>query len=241
MKTLGIAMGSLACAAATSAFAQSPPVDPLNPPPVQSEGPRDVGDVLTAPMRAPRNALELGVDAGYTQGFGSAVSDPRVGAGAGGTLGISLDDRLAPRWSFGVSGQYQGYGSSGRQGSAATLRGATAGIHGTYHFMPYDRLDPHLSIGAGYRLFAESPEVSGPTTLTHGVELGKVEVGLDVRPSENVAISPVVGVDVDLFRWRAGGPAASALPSNGAVSTFVFAGVKGRFDLGGARESKPAP
>ncbi len=80
-------------------------------------------------MRAPSKAFELGLEAGYTQGFGRDTSDPRVGAGAGGTLGLSLDDRINPHWSVGVSGQYQGYGSSGRQASAATLRGATADIH----------------------------------------------------------------------------------------------------------------
>jgi hypothetical protein len=241
MKTIGIAMGLLACAVATSASAQSSPQDPLNPPPPLPTQPRDVADTLTAPVRAPRNALELGVDLGYTQGFGAMVSDPRVGAGAGGTVGVSLDDRIDPRWSIGVSGQYQGYGSSGRLGSTATLRGATGGLHGTYHFMPYERLDPHLTFGAGYRLFVESPQGDAPSTLTHGLELGKVEVGLDVRPSENVAISPVLGVDVDLFRWRTGGPEDTGLPSNGGVSTFVFAGLKGRFDLGGSRESKPLP
>ncbi len=238
MKVVGIAMGSLACAVATAAFAQSAPPVSLNPAP---QAPRDVGDVLTAPVRAPRNALELGVDLGFAQGFGSVVTDPRVGAGPGATAGVSLDDRVAPRWSFGLNGEYQGYSSSGRQGGGASLRGATAGVHATYHFTPYDRVDPHVSFGAGYRLFVESPAGDAPATLTHGVELGKVELGLDVRPTESVAIAPVVGVDVDVFRWRTGGPAAMALPGNGAVSAFLFAGVKGRFDLGGSRESKPVP
>jgi hypothetical protein len=233
MKTLGIAVGALACAAAGSAFAQSPP-NVLNPPPAPSEG----GEVPRAPVRAPAKAFELGVEAGYTQGFGSVTSDPRVGAGPGGAVGINLGYRADPHWSVGVGGQYQGYGSSGT--GASTLRGVTADVRGAYHVSPYNRVDPYVALGAGYRLFAESPAGNAPTTLTHGIELGKVEVGLDVRTGESVAISPVLGVDLDLFRWRGGGAVAAPL-GNGTLGTFVFAGVQGRFDVGGTRESRPAP
>ena len=244
MKTAWIAAGALVCVAPGSAFAETPVViDPpvvVNPPVVVPPGepPRDLGAM--APLRAPNKALELGVEAGYTQGFGSSTSDARVGAGAGGTIGVSVDDRIHPRWSFGVRGQYQGYGSSGRLSSPASLRGVTADIHGTYHLSPYERLDPHVTIGTGYRLFVESPAGSAPSAFTHGLELGKVEVGLDVRPSESVAISPVIGADVDLFVWRTGGAGASPL-GNTSVNAFVFAGVRGRFDVGGPREGKPVP
>src|SRR5262249_8089986 len=136
MKTIGIAGGALVCAATTSAFAQSPPPSTeMAPPsepalPAPSEAPREVGNVLTAPVRAPNAAFELGVEAGYTQGFGSITSDRRVGAGPGGTVGVSLDDRINPRWSIGVSGQYQAYGFSGARTNTATLRGTTVDIQG---------------------------------------------------------------------------------------------------------------
>jgi hypothetical protein len=120
------------------------------------------------------------------------------------------------------------------------LRGGTADIHGTYHLLPYSRVDPVVTLGAGYRLFAESPAGNAPTTLTHGLELGKVEVGLDVRPTSSVAISPTIGVDVNLLLLRAGSAPEVASLRGGVVNTFVFAGVKGRFDVGGTRESQPA-
>src|SRR5262245_60401562 len=134
MKTIGIAAGALVCAATTSALAQSPP--PSSPPPetapppepmlpAPSEAPREAGDVLTAPVRAPNAALELGVEAGFTQGFGRVTSDRRVGAGPGGTVGVSVDDRINPRWSIGVGGQYQAYSFSGARMRTATLRGTT--------------------------------------------------------------------------------------------------------------------
>jgi outer membrane protein W len=237
MKTLGIAVGALACAAATSAFAQSPPLGTVNTPPASSEA----ADVLTAPVRAPAKAFELGVEAGYTQGFGSVVGDPRVGAGPGGTLGVSLGYRVDPHWSVGWGGQLQGYGSSGAQANGATLRGVTSEVRGAYHLAPYRRFDPYVSLGAGYRLFVDSPAGNAPSTLWHGLEVGKAEVGLDVRASEGVAISPVLGVDLNLFPWRAGGGPWTAPPSPSGLNTFVFAGIQGRFDVGGTRESRPAP
>jgi outer membrane protein W len=237
MKTSGIAAGALAFATATSAFAQITPANP--PPPTLGEASRDVADVLTAPVRAPKRAYELGVEAGYTQGFGSATSDRRVGAGPGGTVGVSAGYRVDPRWAVGMGAQYQGY--SGTQANAGTLRGVTADVHGTYHLSPYNRVDPYVTFGAGYRLFTQTPAGNAKATLTHALELGKVEFGVDVRPSESVAISPVVGVDLNLFMWRAGAPVETASLTTRAVNAFVFAGVKGRFDLGGTRESKPAP
>jgi hypothetical protein len=154
---------------------------------------------------------------------------------------VTLDDRINPRWSFGVNAHYEGYGSSARQDTQATLQGMTAGIHATYHATPYSRVDPHLTFGAGWRLLAESPVGPGPTTFDGGIELGKIEVGIDLRPAESFAVSPVLGADLNLFAWRLGGGEMAAPPLGTSLNAFVFAGVQARFDLGGAREERPLP
>ena len=206
---------------------------------------RDIGGYMSAPVRAPRNAVELGVDAGYTQGFGNINRGRGIGdvAGAGGTIGATIGYRIDPRWSVGASGQYQGFGSAmmpvGGAPSNVTVRGATAGIQGTYHIRPYNRVDPYLTVGTGYRVLIESPSGNQPSMFTHGLELAKLEVGLDVRPTDSVAVSPVIGADLNMFMWRGGGGAEVASLTNRSVNTFVFAGVKGRFDLGGTRERSP--
>jgi hypothetical protein len=198
-------------------------------------------DVLGAPVRAPNGAFEIGVDAGYAQGFGNVSPGRGVGevAGAGGTLGLHLGYRLDPHWYVGAAGQYQGYGTSNVRGNVGTVRGATAGIEGSYHMQPYSRLDPFVTLGTGYRALIESPPGTAPNTVTHGLELGRVEVGLDVRPSESVAIAPVIGADVNMFMWRTGGGAETAPLTGKGINTFVFAGLKGRFDIGGSREARP--
>jgi hypothetical protein len=123
----------------------------------------------------------------------------------------------------------------------ATLRGLTVDVGGAIHLAPFDRVDPQIRVSSGYRIFAESPAGNAPTTLTHGIEIGKVEVGLDVRASENIAVAPVIGIDLNVFPWLTGGALAAQPPSGRGVSTFVFAGVEGRFDIGGVRVERPAP
>jgi hypothetical protein len=240
MKTMGIAAAALAGAVVTPAFAQTstPPVTGTTPPGLADE----VRDVMRARVPAPSRAFEIGVDAGYTQGFGSVYSGRGVGevAGAGGTLGLSLGYRFNPRWSMAVTGQYQGYASGIAMPSGGSVRGALAGVQTTVHVEPYDRVDPFVTVGAGYRALIESPPGSAPASVTHGLELGRIEVGLDVRPNESVAIAPVLGADLNMFMWRSGGGTETAPFTSRTFSAFVFAGVNGRFDLGGARQSQPA-
>lgn len=268
MNKIGIAAGALALvsAAATPASAQTTttPSSPAAPPsattppstantppsatttpPVTATTPesgRDVRGYMSAPVRAPNKAFELGLDAGYTQGFGNIGGGrgaPDVG-GAGGTFGLSLGYRINPSWSVAATGQYQGFGTTGTAPNTTTVRGATAGVQGTYHISPYNRLNPFVTVGTGYRAIMESPAGNVPMSVTHGFELGKVEVGLELRPTESIAVAPVIGADLNYFVWRTGGGTETATLTDRGVNAFVFAGVKGRFDIGGSRESRPA-
>lgn len=234
MRTIGLGVFALALSTAAPAFAQGTP-----PPPPGAMEP--VADVARGPIRAPRGAFEVGVEAGYTQGFGSVSRGRGVGdvAGAGGMVGLAAGARLNPRWSLTGRVGLEGYGASDAIARGTSVRGGSAGISGTFHASPYERLDPTITLGTGYRALVEAPAGTAPNTITHGFELGRLEVGLDVRASESVAISPVVGADLSMFMWRTGGGAETAALTNKTLSTFVFAGVKGRFDLGGTRESKP--
>jgi hypothetical protein len=77
------------------------------------------------------------------------------------------------------------------------------------------------------------------STLTHGFQLGKVQLGVDIRPSESIAIAPVLGADLDMFMWKkAPRTGRTEEITNRGVSGFVFAGVRGRFDVGGTRVTR---
>ena len=189
-------------------------------------------------IRGPRQALELGADLGYTQGFGSTHRGNPVSslAGPGVSAGLDVGYRISPELSIGATGRYQAFNTPEGMETGARSSGVTAGIEATIHARPYSRVDPWLSLGTGYRMIWNSPE-NGDSTMTHGFELGRVELGLDLRPSSEVSVSPVIGADLNLLPWQsAPGSANASLPEK-QLNTFIYAGVKGRFDIGGNRET----
>jgi hypothetical protein len=192
------------------------------------------------PLTAPKEAFEIDVNTGYTQGFG-AISGQRGGAvsdvARGGIgVGLGLGYRATPELAVGVTGQYQELAPAAAQSTGTRVRGAALGVEGKVHFRPYERVDPWLSVGTGYRMLWIAPQGPGNNLLQHGFELARGQVGLDVRVSPDIALGPVVGGDVNLFTTRnPEGPEGNAMIPDKRVSTFLFAGVQGRFDLGGRR------
>lgn len=154
--------------------------------------------------------------------------------GLGASLGLAY--RASPSASFGLIGSYSMQDAAG----GATLRSATAGLDATYHAAPFRRLDPFVSIGAGYRLTWDHPGGKLADTLSHGFQLARAAVGLDVRLSKSIAIAPTIGGDVNMFLWRNMKGEPTETIRNPKVNAYLFAGVSGRFDLGGARE-RPMP
>lgn len=227
MKIIGIAAGALALLGiATPVFAQTAVVE---------------REVVATPLLAPRKAFELGLDMGFAQGFGPVDSKRGVSdlANGGMGLGLSLGYRASPGFSIAATGQLQGLNASNTVPSGTMVRGATAGVEATFHTAPFERADPWMSLGAGYRILGEVPgDNTKSTMLTHGFELGKLAVGVDVRPSESVALAPMIGADLNMFVWQNEAGARPGPITNRGVSTFVFAGVRGRFDIGGARVPK---
>jgi outer membrane protein OmpA-like peptidoglycan-associated protein len=107
--------------------------------------------------------------------------------------------------------------------------------------MPYTRTDPFITLGAGYRMLWEVPR-EGASVLTHGFELARASVGVDIRMTEDIAVAPVIGADLTLPLWQDvhNGTSNQSI-SDPRVSTFIFAGIQGRFDLAGTRESGRPP
>jgi hypothetical protein len=100
-----------------------------------------------------------------------------------------------------------------------------------YHLDPQVRVDPWLELGTGYRVLWE-PLPGADTVVTHGLQLGRARIGLDLR-GESVAIAPFIGADLTTFLWQdLGSNEAIASPR---LSTFVFAGIQGRLDVGGEK------
>lgn len=228
---LGAAMTATALAGAQPPESQPSTYQPqpLYPVPSAEEASR-------GPIPAARNAFEITVGSGYTQGFGmlkSGVGLPSV-ATAGLGIDLGLGYRIDPSWAVLWSGEYQELVAE----RANAVRGFTTSLAGQYHFRPAQRVDPWVEVGAGYRFLWENPSF-GPTILSHGWQLARVRAGVDLRADEHVAFGPYVGADATMFLFQDGGDVATTI-SDPRLSTFIFAGVQGRFDVGGSTRASRA-
>lgn len=195
------------------------------------------------PLASRRDAFEIDVNTGYSRGFGGiskrpgdALSDVTRG-GVG--VGLGFNYRATPELAVGLNGQYQGLSAAPEQPTGTQVRGAAVGVEAKLHIRPYDRLDPWVGLGTGYRMLWVAPEGANNNVLNHGFQLARAQVGLDVRVSRDIALGPVIGGDVDLFLWRnPEGPTGNQPITDRRVSTFLFAGVQGRFDVGGERVNR---
>jgi hypothetical protein len=105
-------------------------------------------------------------------------------------------------------------------------------VQADWHFLPGgSQLDPWISLGSGWRGYWIAQNAG--TTSIQGMELAKLQVGLDYRIDRAISISPVVGADLSTF-FTQSTPEESGFHNLASphVNTFVFAGVMGRFDLG---------
>jgi outer membrane protein OmpA-like peptidoglycan-associated protein len=189
---------------------------------------------LAQHLRAPSQALELKVGTGYTQGIGMLTPSRTLADASGAGIGASvdIDYRLNHRWSIGGEGQFQEFGAE--QNSSARGLAFTGGV--TYHFNPVVRGDPWLRLGTGFRIFYDNNPTGqqGVHWLRDGFDVVSAKVGYDVRVSEDVAIAPVIGADLNLFIWDNG---IGQTTTSAQPATFIYAGLQGRFDIGGEQEA----
>lgn len=199
-------------------------------------------ETITGPVNAPRNAAEIGVGLGYSQPAGNltrrggdAVADIARG---GGEVNAEVGYRIDSHWLVGLYGGYGQYHAPGGT-SSDIVNTANGGIQGQYHIMPFQRVDPWISLGVGYRGFFTTPD-NGATRALHGLQLARARVGVDYRVSETVALGPVIGMDLTMFTSEhvpgAGGQLAAVGSDNVTVTPFFFAGIGGKFDIGSERE-----
>ena len=193
--------------------------------------------------RAPENAFEIGLGGGYTQGFGGIDTGLKVQdlSHAGFAPELTLGWRATPGVMVGISGQYQEFKADNDLARGTNTRGFSAGIDAQFHGAPYVALDPWVGIGAGYRALYLTPDGADNNSTLTGFQLAKVRVGADVRVSDSVALGPVIGADLNMFVWRnPEGATGNIELANKRLNTFVFAGLQGRFDLGGSRVQQTA-
>jgi hypothetical protein len=193
---------------------------------------------MKRPVRAPKDAFELGATAAYSQ----ALASPAPGFGttdltkAGGAFGIQVGYRFVPEFALHLFGQYNEFAPGNALSGDAATRGGTAGISGTFHILPYQRVDPWVRVGSAYRMLWVTGTGAVDATW-HGFEWGRLDIGADLRTSEDVSIGPMVGVGLSEFIWRnPSGDVGDVEIQNKRVAPYIYAGMEARFDIGGIRQ-----
>ncbi|UQA63431.1 hypothetical protein [Polyangium aurulentum] len=220
-RKMGIALAAFAFAAAGASTASA-----------QTAYDGDVDQPGT--MRGPVGAIELQLNTGYAQTFGPSLdvnlAPDRSISGGGIGAGLGLAYRANPFFSFGLVGGYSQVGGD----EEASIRGANVGVDATIHTTPYSRLDPYISVGSGYKM-AWSAATGRDDVMFHGFQVVRLNLGLDVRLNDSIALAPTVGGDLSTFMWRSEDGGDNEAIENMRVNPSVFAGINGRFDLGGTR------
>jgi hypothetical protein len=195
----------------------------------------DLSGALDRAVSPTRTALEVALGVGYTQGVGGAGAAGNVEdiTGAGGSLEAQIGVRLIPSLAVGMYGTYARFRHGDAFADGSNAQAITAGIQATWHARPARSLDPWISLGTGWRGLWLSP-AGVPSSSLQGIELARLQLGVDYRLSPRFAVSPVIGASASLF------VAQDSVTTNGLMALhdnrlnlYGFTGLVGRFDVGG--------
>jgi len=186
------------------------------------------------PPPAASRTWEIGFGLGYSQGVGDIGDNaPTLNdlTHAGGELQLNIGYRIDRNWMVGLYGSVGRYslGSDTPDGSLAWS--GTAGVQANYHVIPDGRWDPWIGLGSGWHGYWIQKHENG-TDSRHGLDLARLQVGVDYRVSEVVSVSPYIGASATMFLTQQLNHETSfSNISNPNVNFFFFGGVMGRFDI----------
>jgi len=154
----------------------------------QADSVEDSGD-FDHHVAAPENNVELSVATGYTQGAGPVAgnrSHLEDLSGPGGAVALAAAYRIDPTFSVGAYGTFAKYDNGDQLDNNTDVLGASAGLEGIAHLRPERSIDPWVSVGAGWKGLWLNP-TSGKATSLQGLELARVQIGVDYRVSPEVS------------------------------------------------------
>ena len=194
----------------------------------------NLSGALDRELPAVGTAVEAVVGGGYMQGAGGAgdIGSVEDVTGAGGGLELQVGARVLPWLAVGVYGTLARFSRGDELAEGTRVRAATAGVQAVWHTRPSRSLDPWISLGAGWRGLWLTPSGESASSL-QGVELARVQLGIDYRFTRWLAIAPVIGASVTMFLAQntAATEDLMSLDDN-RVNFYGFTGVVGRFDVG---------
>jgi hypothetical protein len=220
---LSVVAGAIAVAGDASADSES-----LNPDAF------DLSGALDRPVPPTRGRLEIGVAGGYTQGAGGAgmIGNIEDVAGPGGTVELQLGYRASPQFSAGLYGAVARFRHGDAIGDGSRASGATAGVQVVFHNSDTRSIDPWVSVGVGWRGLWVN-RIGAPASSMQGIELLRLQLGIDYRLSPRFAVAPAISASLSMFLVEnAVMPGDFTVVQDKRLNLYGFAGVLGRFDLG---------
>ena len=186
-------------------------------------------------MPAISNALEIAIGGGYMRSAGDignnmAAVDELTEDGGG--ADVSIGYRMTPNLAIGVYGTLSGYDVGTKALPTTDLAiGATLGVKADWHFRPTMQVDPWVSIGAGWRGLWLGNDDETERAL-HGIEMTRVQIGVDYRVTPTFALAPYLGASATMFLAEdtMATNGYDAIASNDVNWSFT-AGLLGRFDF----------
>lgn len=189
------------------------------------------GDEYVAPAK---DAVEIAIATGYAQGVGKTggdMADLDDLSGPGGAVQLELGYRVIPHLSLGAYGTFSLHDNGDAVEDTTDILGATAGVQAAWHFRPDTSIDPWVKLGTGWKGLWLSPE-NGKNTSLQGLELARLQVGVDYRITPEVAIAPVVGGSLGMFISQDSPMTTEYTELDGKEVNFTgFAGLAGTFDI----------
>jgi hypothetical protein len=237
MKGSILTVAAVLAGAAQPALAQQGDVGVMEPSYTQRESEVSASPVRRSSAGGPSNAFEIGLGIGYSQGVGDiggnspTLTDLTHG---GGEVQLNLGYRINPNWLVGIYGTGGKYSLGNLTPSNSDVWSATAGVQANYHVLPGGEWDPWVGLGAGWRGHWISKP--GSTDSRHGLDLARLQVGVDYRVSPQFAVSPYVGASATMFLTQSiQQQSGFSNVSDPNVSFFFAGGLMGRFDILGSK------
>jgi hypothetical protein len=189
----------------------------------------------------PDRTFEIAIATGYAQGggkLGGELGSLEDVAGPGAAVEVDLGYRIIPQLTVGVYGALAKSQHGDRIDSNTDVLGASAGVQAAWHFRPHVSIDPWVSLGTGWHALWLDPD-GGKATSLQGLDLARLQLGVDYRVTKEIAIAPVIGASLSTFVSQ-DSPMTTRYTEiqDKKVNVTGFVGLSGRFDFGGAERAR---
>ena len=182
-------------------------------------------------------AVESGLEIVVGASAASSTGDIGVGmnaedvVGSPGQVELQIGYRLTPQFTLGFYSTAHGLSES-PAGASSDVYGATAGLEIDMHARPDAAIDPWISVGSGLRaLWIQDDRDS----VLIGLEVARLQLGVDFRVNEDVAIGPVLGASASFYGAHKSPTMDFHEIDDKGVNWMFSAGVAGRFNAFGTR------